>query len=96
MSPGEALRNRMAGAGLSARRLALHLMVPPNRISGILHGKRGVTVDTAFRLARYFSTTPRYWLELQLHQDLRKAKKTSSYLEVEVMQWRPRGWRPKA
>ena len=52
-------------AGLSQYRLAKDISVPPRRINEIVHGKRAVTADTALRLARYFGTTPRFWLNLQ-------------------------------
>lgn len=56
--------------GLSAYALAKALRVPTNRITGIIRGERGITADTALRLARYFGTTPEFWLNLQMHYDL--------------------------
>ena len=56
--PGEILREELDVLGLSANALARALGVPVNRITQILHGQRGVTADTALRLARYFGTTP--------------------------------------
>ena len=56
--------------GLSMNRLALDLRVPVARIAEIVHGRRAVTPDTALRLARYFNTTPRFWLNLQMKYDL--------------------------
>jgi addiction module HigA family antidote len=56
--------------GLSAYALAKALRVPVNRITGIIKGKRAITADTALRLARYFDTTPEFWLNLQTHYDL--------------------------
>lgn len=44
--------------------------MPPRRINGIVHGKRAITADTALRLARYFSTSDRFWLNLQARFDL--------------------------
>ena len=56
--------------GLSAYALAKALRVPVNRITGIVKGQRAITADTALRLARYFDTTPEFWLNLQTHYDL--------------------------
>ena len=56
--PGEILREELDELGLSANALAKALDVPTNRITAILRGQRGVTADTALRLARYFGTTP--------------------------------------
>src|SRR6266567_977498 len=53
-----------------ADRVARDLSVPPRRINEIVHGHRGVTADTALRLARYFSTSARFWLNLQARYDL--------------------------
>ena len=69
--PGEVLLEEfLEPAGLSQYRLAKGVSVPPRRINEIVHGKRAVTADTALRLARYFSTTPRFWLNLQAQYDL--------------------------
>lgn len=71
--PGEVLREEfMKPLGLSANALARALRVPPNRITGIIarDKPRSVTSDTALRLARFFGTTPRFWLNLQASYDL--------------------------
>jgi antitoxin HigA-1 len=69
--PGEVLFEEfLEPAGLSQYRLAKDISVPPRRINEIVHGKRSVTADTALRLARYFGTTPRFWLNLQAQYDL--------------------------
>lgn len=69
--PGEVLREEfLEPMGISQYRLAKSLSVPPRRINEIVHGKRGVTADTALRLARYFGTTERFWLNLQTQYDL--------------------------
>jgi antitoxin HigA-1 len=69
--PGEVLREEfMAPLELSANGLAMALRVPATRIGDIVHEKRGVTADTALRLARYFGTTPQFWLNLQSDYDL--------------------------
>ena len=69
--PGEVLQEDfLAEMGLSQYRLAKDISVPPRRINEIVHGTRSVTADTALRLARYFGTTPRFWLNLQAQFDL--------------------------
>lgn len=59
--------------GLSQIELARRLGVPVQRINLLIHGKRGVTADTALRLARLFGTTPEFWLHGQLAWDLHRA-----------------------
>lgn len=69
--PGEILREEfLAPLGLSANALSRDIDVSPNRITSILSGGRAVTPDTALRLARYFDTTPQFWLNLQMAHDL--------------------------
>lgn len=69
--PGEVLLEEfLEPAGLSQYRVAKDISVPPRRINEIVHGKRAITADTALRLARYFGTTPRFWLNLQAQYDL--------------------------
>ena len=72
--PGEILRDELQTMGLSANALSKALGVPVNRITAILNGQRGITADTALRLARYFGTTPRLWLNLQQAYELRRAE----------------------
>ena len=71
--PGEILRDELDALGLSASALAKELDVPVSRIVAILHGRRGVTANTALRLARYFGTTPQVWLNLQKTYELGRA-----------------------
>lgn len=69
--PGEVLLEEfLEPVELSQCRLPEDISVPPRRINEIVHGKRSVTADTALRLARYFGTTPRFWLNLQAQYDL--------------------------
>jgi addiction module HigA family antidote len=69
--PGEVLLEEfLEPMGLSQYRLAKDVSVPPRRSNEIVHGQRAVTADTALRLARYFATTPRFWLNLQAHYEL--------------------------
>ena len=72
--PGEVLRDELDELGLSANALAQSLDIPANRVSAILNGQRGVTADTALRLAGYFGTTPELWLNLQKTWELRRAQ----------------------
>ena len=72
--PGEILREELDTIGLSANALAKALGVPVNRITMILNGQRGVSADTALRLARYFGTTPQLWMNLQKSWELRRAE----------------------
>ena len=72
--PGEVLQDVLKEAGLTANALALSLRVPANRIGGILKGERGITGDTALRLARYFGTSPQMWMNLQAKYDLEVAE----------------------
>jgi addiction module HigA family antidote len=72
--PGEILKETLDDLGLSMNRLAQELHVPANRISGIVAGHRAITGETALRLARYFGTTPGYWINLQTQYDLRTAR----------------------
>ena len=58
------------GFGITQNKLAVSIGVPPRRINEIVHGKRGITADTALRLAKYFSTTAQFWLNLQSQHDL--------------------------
>ena len=72
--PGEILREELGTIGLSANALAKALGVPVNRVTMILNGQRGVSADTALRLARYFGTTPQLWMNLQKTWELRRAE----------------------
>ena len=72
--PGEILREEIETLGLSANALSKALGVPVNRVTTILNGQRGVSADTALRLARYFGTTPQLWLNLQQTWELRRAE----------------------
>ncbi len=53
---------------------ALSIGVPPRRINEIVHGKRGITADTALRLAKYFGTSAEFWINLQSHYELDRAE----------------------
>lgn len=69
--PGEILQEEfLAPLELSQNQLARDLGVPPRRVNEIVLGKRRITADTALRLARYFATSPEFWLQLQMDHDL--------------------------
>ena len=72
--PGEILREELDELGLSGKALAGALGVSAGRIAGILRERRGITADTALRLARFFGTTPQVWLNFQQGYDLRRAE----------------------
>jgi addiction module HigA family antidote len=75
-APGVLLREEwLQPLGITAYRLAKDIGVPPNRVGAILSGDRGITADTALRLARYFGTDAQSWLNLQAHYDLAVARK---------------------
>jgi len=85
--PGEVLaEDFMAPRALTANALALALRVPANRISDVVRGKRGITAETALRLARYFGTTPELWVNLQARYDLECAQdNVGAQVEREVV-----------
>jgi antitoxin HigA-1 len=75
--PGEILLEEyLHPLGISQNKLGRDLGVPVQRINEIVRGTRSVTIDTALRLARYFNTTPQFWLNLQSHYDLEMAEET--------------------
>jgi addiction module HigA family antidote len=86
--PGEILLEEFLGPlDISQYRLAKDISVPPRRINEIVHGQRAISADTALRLARYFGTTERFWLNLQTRHDLEVQKdRLGSRLEQEVLQ----------
>lgn len=73
--PGELLREDLDALGLSARALAEAIAVPHNRIAAILRGERGITADTALRLAASFGTSAEVWMNLQASDDLKGAER---------------------
>ena len=83
---GYLLRDELREIGVSLNELARALRVPMNRISAIVNGNRAIIVDTAMRLARYFGTSPQYWLNLQSAYDLEVAEQTiRPQIEKEVL-----------
>ena len=74
--PGRILKRELVAREMSANRLALALCLPSSRITDILNGKRGISPETALRLARYFGNSARFWLNLQMAFELAVAEQT--------------------
>ena len=85
--PGEILQEEyLKPLGMSQYRLAKSLSVPPRRINEIVLGKRAITADTALRLGRFFGTSDKFWMNLQMRYDLEIAKdRLGDVLEKEVL-----------
>ena len=73
--PGRVLKRELQARALSANRLAIELKLPSGRITDILNGKRGISPDTALRLARFFGNSARFWLNLQTGYELAVAER---------------------
>lgn len=88
--PGEVLLEEfLRPLGVSQYRLAKDIKVSPRRINEIVHGKRSITADTALRLARFFGTSERFWMNLQVRHDLEVEKdRLAGVLEHEVLVYR--------
>ncbi|MGI5922976.1 MAG: HigA family addiction module antitoxin [Lentisphaeria bacterium] len=77
--PGEILLEEfLKPLALSQNKLAMELRVPCHRINEIVRGRRGISADTALRLARFFATTPDFWMNLQQSYDLAAAREELS------------------
>lgn len=77
--PGEVLLEEFLNPmGISQNHLAREISVPPRRVNEIVLGKRAISPDTAIRLARYFETSERFWLGLQMDFDLEEARNALS------------------
>ena len=72
--PGEHLAEELRELGISAAELSRQIDVPVNRITGIIHGQRGITADTALRFGHWFGTSPQFWMNLQQLYELRLAE----------------------
>ena len=76
VTPGEMLKEEfLSEYGLSQNRLAKAIGISPNRIAEIVSNRRRITADTALRLGLYFGNSPEFWLNLQMHYDLKMARK---------------------
>jgi addiction module HigA family antidote len=88
--PGEILLDEfLEPMGLSQNKLAIELRVPCHRVHEIVHGRRGITADTALRLAKFFATTPDFWLNLQKSYDLAAARESLSTELSRIQIFRP-------
>ena len=84
--PGEIIKEEyLEPLNMSANALAIALRVPAPRINDVIRQKRGISIDTALRLARYFNTTPQFWLDLQISYDLKMAKQNMTKIENEII-----------
>lgn len=85
--PGEILREEyLAPMNMSANALAIALRVPAPRINDVVRERRALSVDTSLRLARYFSTTAQYWMNLQTAYDLKVAEmKEGEHINQEIV-----------
>ena len=83
--PGETIReDALEPLGMSVNQLAKALGITATRLNDVVRGRRGITADTALRLARYLGTSAEFWLGLQLEYDLRTARQ-SRLREIEKM-----------
>jgi addiction module HigA family antidote len=71
--PGEILADELSELGVTPTELSRQIKVPPNRVTQIIHGRRGITGDTALRLGHWFGTSGQFWLNLQSAYDIRIA-----------------------
>lgn len=86
IAPGEILAAEfLEPMEMSARALAEHIDVPANRITEIIKGRRGVTGDTALRLSKALGTTPEFWVNLQAHFDLERARDEIGDLQIKPL-----------
>lgn len=69
--PGEHIADELEELNMSASELARALHIPRNRLTEIIRGRRGISADTALRLAQWLGTTPEYWMNLQRNYELR-------------------------
>jgi addiction module HigA family antidote len=69
--PGEHIADELDALNMSASELARQLHIPTNRLTDIIRGRRGISADTALRLAWWLGTTPEYWMNLQRNHELR-------------------------
>ena len=84
--PGEILLDDfIEGFGITQHKLAVSIGVPPRRINEIVHGKRGITADTALRLGKYFGVEPIFWMNLQNQYEIELAE-DKALAEIERIQ----------
>jgi antitoxin HigA-1 len=84
--PGEIIKEEyLEPLSMSVSALAVALRVPASRINDVVRQKRGVSIDTALRLARYFNTTAQFWMNLQISYDLKIARQNMTNIEDEII-----------
>ena len=84
--PGEIIKEEyLEPLNMSANALAVALRVPAPRIYDVIRQKRGISIDTALRLARYFNTSAQFWMNLQVSYDLKIAKQNMAIIENEII-----------
>jgi antitoxin HigA-1 len=93
--PGLVLADKLAALGVLPTELARQLRVPANRITQIINGKRGITGDSALRLAHWFGESPEFWMSLQAKHDLREAALEAGK-EIRMLPRRPSNTVPRA
>lgn len=93
--PGEILADELLKLGVTPTELARLINVPPNRVTQIIHGRRGVTGDTALRLAHWFGTEPQFWLNLQSAYEICIAEQRAGH-DIARLPVRPGASRPNA
>jgi addiction module HigA family antidote len=86
--PGEILADELSELGVTPTELSRQINVPPNRVTQIIHGRRGITGDTALRLGHWFGTSGQFWLNLQSAYDIRIADEKAG-LEIAGLPTRP-------
>ena len=88
--PGEILADELKEIGITPTELSRQIAVPTNRVTQIIHGRRGITGDTALRLGHWFKTSAQFWLNLQSAYDIRRAQEQAGD-EIERLPTRPAG-----
>ncbi len=83
---GEFLRDELTVLGMSARKFAERIGVPPNAVTQILNGQRSISAEMALRLGDVFGTTPQYWMNLQANYDLKMARASLNAKAVKIKQ----------
>jgi addiction module HigA family antidote len=84
VTPGEMLKEEfLVACSLSQNRLAKTIGISPNRIGEIVNNRRRITADTALRLRLYFGNSPEFWMNLQSHYDLKKARRNLKPADAE-------------
>ena len=84
--PGEIIKEEyLEPLNMSVNALAIALRIPAPRINDVVRQKRGVSIDTALRLARYFNTTAQFWMNLQINYDLKIARQNMVKIKDEII-----------